>query len=88
MPFQITSGLAYEEVLGKLGARHKLVMTCFSFGEELNNRQISELSGLPINCITPRVKELRESGLIIESKKDYDPYTQRLTIFWKRSPKI
>lgn len=48
-----------------------------------NNNEIAHFTGLPINVVCPRVLELRKLGRIIEHKKDRDPQTNRLTIYWR-----
>ena len=85
-----TSLFAYQEVQPKIGNRHQQILGCLAHISTLtlrticlNNGQISELTKLPINCVTPRVNELVKSGLIEQYKKAKDPETRRLAIFWK-----
>lgn len=86
---QQTSQISLWETIceGKINKRQKQIIECFKksssiFVNELNNRQISVLTGLPINIITARVNELVKAGILSEIKKDRDPATNRLTIFW------
>lgn len=84
---QQISLFAYEEVKTKKQTRHEQIIRCFKkfYPNSLNNRQISELTGLPINCITPRVLELREiEPAIIEKQCEcVDLKTGRPSIFWR-----
>lgn len=83
--FQQTSLFAYQEVKPKIETRHEQVLSCFKkvFPCHLTNRQIAKLANLPINCITPRCLELRKKKMIEKARKDKDPETGRLSIFWK-----
>lgn len=44
-------------------------------GAEFNRRQISQLSGIPINCVTPRVVELLAKGFLEEGEPQLDSVT-------------
>jgi len=62
---QQTSLSAYEEIKSKLGKRQAEVMSLLSASEyPLANREIAKILNREINTITPRVKELRELGLV------------------------
>lgn len=89
---QQTSQLSLLETIaeGKINKRQQQILDCFNeieniYGAKilLNNRQISDRTKIPINVVTPRVNELRKLGKLIEAKKERDPATNRLTIFWK-----
>jgi hypothetical protein len=47
-----------------------------------SNKQISMALGWPINTITPRVKELREIGLVDYEGEQFDSKTQRHEMVW------
>jgi predicted transcriptional regulator len=65
---QQTSLLAYQEIKQELGSRQKLVYAAITELRSATNQEISKFLDLPINCITPRVLELRKQGLVIEDK--------------------
>ena len=83
MPYQITSLIAFEEILCNLGERQKLVLQAIKKIQPANNLMIANYLHLPINCITGRMQELRKKGLVINYKSAICPYTNRLTIYWK-----
>lgn len=65
--YQQTSRAAYEELVktGQIGKRQAQVLsTILEHPFPLTNAEISVLTNLPINCVTPRVKELREKGYV------------------------
>jgi Mn-dependent DtxR family transcriptional regulator len=78
-----TSLLAYSEVLETLGERQRLVYNAIKELGEADNLQISKYLNIPINSITPRVKELRDKKLVGVSKVDKSNITGRQVIFWK-----
>lgn len=84
MPYQQTSLFAYREVQKNINERQKKVLECFQDHISLNNRQIKELLGWEINCVTGRVNELVKTGILMIDRKDLDPHTGRPTIFWKK----
>lgn len=80
---QPTSILAYAEILEDLGWRQRQVYQIIRKLKSCNNLQISQELHLPINRITPRVKELRDYGIVMQHKKDICKETGKLVIFWK-----
>lgn len=80
--YQQTSLLALIEAKPNIGKRQEQILDALN-GKILNNREISLITGLPINCTTPRVNELVKYGKIVEAYKDKDSVTNRTTIFWK-----
>jgi len=52
----------------------------------MNNRMLSERMRLPINQVTPRVKELRDIGLVIPAGEHFDYSTLKMTKFWIAIP--
>lgn len=65
-----------------LGYKQKKVYDCILLFGPINNREISLKSGLPINCVTPRCKELREMGLVLAGEIVVDNVTGRRTVTW------
>ena len=78
-----TSLLAYSEILEDLGWRQRQVYEVIRRLKSCNNLTISRELNLPINSITPRVKELRDFGVVRQHRKDNCEETGRLVIFWK-----
>ena len=85
---QITSLLAFAEVLENLGERQKVVYKALLELGSANNTMISNYLNIPINCVVPRVSELRLKGLVRKDRIDICPYTKKATIFWKIFKKI
>ena len=81
--YQETSGIAYEEIKsdGTVGKRQKQVLECLNLGNKTNS-EISRETALPINCVTPRTKELRAFGLVEEKGRKRDTITKKLSIIW------
>lgn len=63
---QQTSIDAWFALCSKLGKRQERVYEAIQELEVCNNRQISDYLGWPINCVTPRVLELRKKMLVKE----------------------
>lgn len=78
-----TSLLAYTSISHELGQRQRQVLKALKELGYANNRMLAEELDLPINSVTPRVKELRELGLVVEAGKSTCPFTGRKTLFWK-----
>lgn len=83
MGVQITSLIAFEQILNSLGERQELIFKAIRKLQPCSNMELSKYLNLPINQITPRNKELRSKGLIIYYKKDQCKYTNRLVMYWK-----
>lgn len=65
MTVQQTSKQAYwNEVQPTLGERHHQVLKALKTRTDFSNNELAHFLNLPINSITPRVKELREKGLV------------------------
>lgn len=80
---QDTSLEAYDSIKPELGERQLSVYKALLQLREADNLTISKFLGLPINSITPRVKELRDKKLVGVAKVDISPITKRRVIFWK-----
>lgn len=63
---QETSILAYHEAIKKLGEKQRMVFDVIEKNPGLANIEIASKLHWPINRVTPRVKELRELGLVGE----------------------
>jgi predicted transcriptional regulator len=81
---QETSLLAYTDIeeRGDIETRQKKVIEALRVYGWMSNMRLSKMLGWPINCITPRVKELREMNLVEEKCKQRCEYTGRLVIVW------
>jgi len=80
--YQQTSILAYRK-LENIGQKQ---LRCYDTIKSLGkaaNYDIAMRLGQPINTVTPRVKELREMGLVQEAYKDRHPITHRTVIYWE-----
>lgn len=80
MVFQQTSLIAFNHVKGFRGKRHRQICEALAIFGDMCNAEISQITGLPINCITPRVKELRESGFV--KSKGIDMWNGRQVMIW------
>lgn len=78
-----TSLQAYESIQHSLGERQAHILRTISVYPGKNNREISALSSLPINCVTPRVLELRRMGLIEPDEILVDKVTGRRAVTWR-----
>lgn len=66
-----------------LGQRQAAVLRCFGPGEALSNRDIKERLRWEINCVTGRVKELRETGYLEEAGRRPCGFTGHLVLTWR-----
>lgn len=80
-----TSLLAYTDIKADLGARQKAILDVITYLGTCTNSEISKFSGLPINVVTPRVFELRESGCVVLDTKRACKVTGRLAMAWSRA---
>ena len=83
-----TSLLAYIKVIENLGERQEQVYKAIAGFGECSNTMISNRLHLPINCITPRVNELRKKNLVREAYKGTCPFTDKKVLFWKVAHKL
>jgi len=81
---QPTSVQAYKtDVLPQLGERQRQVYAALASKVNQTNTEISRVLDIPINTVTPRVKELRELGLVIEDEERTCSVTGRRAKAWK-----
>ena len=78
-----TSLTAFADILENIGERQMQVLKAFRKIQPASNLMISKYLGLPINSITPRVKELREYGIVIQDKVDTCEFTKRKVTYWR-----
>lgn len=79
---QQTSLLAYRQ-LERIGAKQRACYTVIKREGSTSNYDIAHHLGWEINRVTPRVKELRELGLVREAYKSLHPITDRTVIYWE-----
>ena len=79
---QQTSMEAYESILYDLGQRQQQVYDVIEQHEGVSNLDISRILNLPINSVTPRVKELRDYDLVKFYKYKQDRITKRWVMTW------
>jgi hypothetical protein len=77
-----TSLLVYGEVLKSLGERQRKVFDVISRHPKTSNLEISVLANLPINSVTPRVKELRDLNIVSDAGTKRDSVSGRLVHCW------
>ena len=84
---QETSLSAYRiAVEPKLGEKQAVVLAAFTPQNGMTNQELAAYLGWPINCVTPRVFELRAMGLVREHCRRKDMTTGRRSICWERVP--
>lgn len=82
MTVRTTSLAAYESIQAELNTKQEKVFDALTQLGSMCNQEIADVLGWPINTVTPRVKELREKGLVVERRRaKYEP-TGRTCIFW------
>lgn len=65
-----------------LGVKQKQVYDLIRYHGEMTNKQIAKWLDWEINCVTGRVRELCDMGLVYAAGKVYDASTNRnVTVF-------
>lgn len=77
-----TSIDSYYDLLPKLGKLQQKVFEIIRTHGPIHNRYIAKLSNLEINVVTPRVKELRDLGLVKKGIVIRDPHTKKMVNTW------
>ena len=81
--YQPTSGAAYASIQRTLGPRQEEILRVFRSSGAWSNRQISQITGLPINRVTPRVLELRQMGKLVHAGYTTDALSGIIVKTWK-----
>ena len=79
---QQTSMEAYESLYDTLGNRQRMVFDVIDEYNNVCNQDISMMLGLPINCVTGRVKELRDLGFVYHAGFKSNDNGRRVMV-WK-----
>jgi len=80
---QETSLEAFKIIQMELGIKQQQVYDMLSVNPHVCNRELAMLLEWDINRVTPRVKELRDKGLVICSGKKIDEGTRMKVMCWK-----
>jgi hypothetical protein len=86
MTVQNTSLIAFEGAQKHITRRQKICLNAIFWLKRASNYDISAYTGMPINCVCPRVKELRDMGEVIEDKVAKGHYNRDVT-YWKARQK-
>ncbi len=73
---------AFFYILENLGERQEQVFIAIKNIQPCSNLMISKKLNLPINCVTGRVKELRDLAMVRFYKKDICPETKMNVTYW------
>lgn len=80
---QETSLEAYKVLIPELGNLQEIVYDTITSHPGMSNHDIARYLSWEINRVTPRVKELRDKGLVIVSHHKEDGITGRRVLCWK-----
>lgn len=84
MAIRDTSRAAYEEISPELGDRQKVVLETIGRAKRpVNNQEIADFLGKPINTITPRTNELVGLEKVELAFKAVYPVTKRKVCYWR-----
>lgn len=83
MTYQQTSLFAFNEVKPHLGQMQAKVYKEIVLHPGIDNLGIAQRLSMPINSVTPRVKELREMRRVREAGKQMNSETGRPTMRWE-----
>jgi hypothetical protein len=79
-----TSLKAYQEITADLCDKQQAVIKAVvSFSRPVCNAELAAKLDWPINCITPRVKELRDRGILADAGKKPGPPAGRQVHHWR-----
>lgn len=79
---QQTSIEAYKSLYDDLSNRQKIVYDVIDEYNNICNQDISMILGIPINCVTGRVKELRDIGFVCHAGFKENDNGRRVMV-WK-----
>lgn len=78
---------AYHEAQVKINEKQQRVLQIIkgftTFKGKVNDAEIAEKLGWPINRVTPRRGELLEAGVVESAGKHLDPITKRTVNYWR-----
>ena len=80
---QETSLEAYSDIAPELGTMQNMVYNVLKVYPDSSNHDLSRILSKPINSVTPRVKELRDKGLVVCSGHKTDEITSKRVMTWK-----
>ena len=80
---QNTSLEAYKVLTPDLGSLQEIVYNTIMDHPNSCNHELAKILGWEINRITPRVKELRDKGLVVCVCNKIDSSTNRNVMCWK-----
>ena len=80
---QQTSLESYKAIIPTLSDRQKVVFDVINEHHGMSNHDISRFLGLEINCVTPRVNELRDLGVVDLFGFKTDKLTDRKVMCWE-----
>lgn len=79
-----TSMLAYHgEIKTTLGARQQRILNEIARHDNVTNTELAAILLLPINTITPMVKELRDKKMVVEDLERECKVTGRTVKAWR-----
>jgi predicted transcriptional regulator len=81
-----TSLIAFTDIRPQLGDRQKQVYALLASLPPftgMTNSEIAQRLDMPINCITPRVNELRAYGKVTDNGKRHCKVTGKLAYEWR-----
>ena len=80
-----TSLFAFEAVRLDLSNRQREIYALLDPDVGYTNAEIARLARLPINCVTPRVLELRKKGLLVSANVRTCTITGNHAEAWRKS---
>ena len=83
---QETSLEAFYDVKTKLGDMQRMILNIIKTYPNVSNHEISNIIDKPINCITPRTKELRNMGFVTQGTVKIDRQTNKKVMTWVAVP--
>ena len=84
MTVPATSLLAWAKTQEKLSAKQVCIWNMLKDCKfPVTNGELSRLLGWEINCVTPRVKELRDHGLVVNDGRRNCHKTGNPALTWK-----
>jgi len=79
----VTSETSFQEIRDSLGQKQFQILNYLALLGHATNNEISKQYGIPINCVTPRIKELREMGIVTQVSKRPCKVTGRRAMVWE-----